>query len=166
MLTAATDNYYLNEYGNIVTTPGTLFFLCPVKCKTISDNTYYEYEEDWELYTPPTATKKKRESPTHCSLNVRNPRIYRRPNSDESNVNHLSLGESLLRDLRSLAIQEDEQDLEVEIQSIPESVESAENRSLAESFLTQSSTGYIGSCEAAQERRLHQRQKQIDYGKV
>ena len=78
----------------------------------------------------------------------------------------MSLGESLLRDLRSLAIQEDEQDLQVEIQSIAESIESTEARSLAESFLTQSSAGLGGNSEAAQERRLYQRQKQIDYGKV
>jgi hypothetical protein len=87
-------------------------------------------------------------------------------NDGESQDSYLSLGESLLRDLRSLALQEDEVDLQVEIQSIAESVESAENRSLAESFLTQSSTGFVGSSEAAQERRLYQRQKQIDYGKV
>lgn len=113
-----------------------------------------------------TATKKViyKTSP----VNVRKARIYRRPllNDDESHETHLSLGESLLRDLRSLAIQEDEQDLQVEIQSIAESIESAENRSLAESFITQSSTGLVGNSEAAQERRLYQRQKQIDYGKV
>jgi hypothetical protein len=101
-------------------------------------------------------------------IQARMSRIYRRPTAHdaESKESHLSLGESLLRDLRNLATEEVEQDLQVEIQSIAESVESAENRSLAESFLTQSSTGFIGSSEAAEERRLYQRQKQIDYGKV
>ena len=117
------------------------------------------------MYTP--STVKKNNEAKVSPLNERKPRIYCRPSTnDETSENHLSLGESLLRDLRSLAIQEDEHDLEIEIQSIAESMESAENRSLAESFLTQSSTGFIGSSDAAQERRLYQRQKQIDYGKV
>lgn len=134
-----------------------------------SDSAHDEYQdyEDWELYVPPTETKKNKALAKTLPVYVRKARIYRRPTgNDGENQSHLSLGESLLRDLRSLAIQEDEQDLQVEIQSIAESLESAENRSLAESFLTQSSTGMMGSSEAAHERRLFQRQKQIDYGKV
>jgi hypothetical protein len=80
-----------------------------------------------------------------------------------------------MRDLRSLAIesQDDELLLNEETRSIAESIDSnlslEATRSVAESFVTQSSTRSQSmemNNPATEERRLHQRQKQIDYGKV
>jgi hypothetical protein len=107
----------------------------------------------------PSTEKKKKEEPK-MQYYSRERRIYCRPN--ESNDSHLSLGESLLRDLRTLAIQEDEQ----EVASITESLDSmrSEERSIAESLITQSSSGNYFNVNS-DERRLYQRQKQIDYGK-
>jgi hypothetical protein len=93
----------------------------------------------------------------------------------EEQENQLSLAESLMRDLRSLAIesQDDELLLNEETRSIAESIDSnlslEATRSVAESFVTQSSTRSQSTetnNPATEERRLHQRQKQIDYGKV
>lgn len=79
-----------------------------------------------------------------------------------------------MRDLRTLAIesQDDELKMSEEVRSSGEGAESVVSvdgaRSLAESFLTQSSTGSESrsECASTDERRLYQRQKQIDYGRV
>ena len=77
-----------------------------------------------------------------------------------------------MRDLRSLAIESQNDELELEDEeerlSISESMDSVEGKSTAESLLTQSSRGSYPRINdpSSEQRRLEQRQKQIDYGKV